>query len=106
MTWSETVNGYLYQFVGFILQAARAHNITIEGCDKYNVPSGNITVDQAGNPSSGDLTSYSGTAIFGADNYIDPNATITDLFDIAVDVTRRITPTCASRGDSFACSFC
>ena len=103
--WSDYVNSLVYQFVGLVLQASQAHNIAIEGCAKYNVPSGNITLTGTGNPSSPTLTSYSLAAIIGADDFVDPNATMTDLFDTIVNVTRQVTPTCASPHDILICAF-
>ena len=102
MLWSDYVNSFVYQLVGLVLQASQAHNIAIEGCAKYNVPSGNITLTGTGNPSSPTLTSYSLTAIIGADDFVDSNATMTDLFDTIVDVTQQITPTCAFLRDILA----
>lgn len=95
MTWSSDMNGYVYQFVAFVLQASQVRGITIEGGAKYNVPSANITLIETGNPPPPDLTSYTGDATIGADDFNDDNVTITDLFDIVVDFTRRVTPTCA-----------
>ena len=92
--WSDYVNGEIYQFVAFVLQASKAHNITIDGGDKFDVPSGNFTGQEMGN-SSPNLTSYSTPAIIGADDFNDDNTTVTDLFDIIVNVTRQVTPTCA-----------
>ena len=102
MMWSDAVNGFVYQFVGLVLQTSQAHNIAIEGCAKYNVPSGNITLTGTENPSSPTLTSYSLAAIVGADDFVDSNATMTDLFDAIVNVTRQITPTCAFPRDILA----
>jgi hypothetical protein len=100
MTWSDRLNGDIYRFVAFILQASQAHGITIGGSDKYNVPSGNVTVDETGNePPTSTLTSYTTTAIIGADDFNDDNTTVTDLFDIIVGVTRQVTPTCTFASD-------
>ncbi|KAF9785048.1 hypothetical protein BJ322DRAFT_1108516 [Thelephora terrestris] len=93
MMWSDYVNGPIYQFVALALQAAQAHNITTDGGFKYNVPSGNITIDQTGNPPSPNLTSYTTAAIVGADDFNDDKTTITNLFDIIVNVTRQDTAT-------------
>ena len=73
MIWSDYVNGYIYQFVVFTLQAAQTHNITIDRGVEYNLPSGNITIDEIGNSSSPNLTSYSTAAAIGMD---DPMTTI------------------------------
>jgi len=100
--WSDYVNGVVYQFVGLVLQASQVHNIAIEGCAKYNAPSGNVTLTGTGSPSSPTLTSYSLAAIIGADDFVDSNATMKDLFDTIVNVTRQITPTCAFPRDIFA----
>lgn len=89
------MNGYVYQFVAFVLQASQARGIAIEGGAKYNVPSGNVTVTETGNPPSSDLTSYTMDATIGADDFNDDNVTIAGLFDIVVDFTRQVTPTCA-----------
>ena len=94
MTWSDSVNGFIYQFVALVLQAAQAHNVTTNGGVKYNVPSGNITIDGTGNSSSPSLTSYSTAAIIGADDFDDEDITLTEAFDIIVNITRQVTPTC------------
>lgn len=91
------MNSYVYQVVGSVLQAAHVHNITVPGGDKYNVPSGNFTVDSPapiGANSATGLTSYTMTAIAGADDFVDSEMTIKDLFDIIVNNTRCVTPTC------------
>ena len=44
-TWSNDVNTDVYAFVDLVLQASKALNITIPGCEKYNVPTGNITLN-------------------------------------------------------------
>ena len=96
-TWSEAVNGDVYQLVGAILQAAEAHNITIDGGINYNVPSGNFTIhipSETGTVTSQNLTSYTQVAIVGADDLDDDNVTVKDVFDVIVDITREVTPTC------------
>ena len=100
-TWSNRFNGDISRFVAFILQASQAHGITIDGSGKYNVPSGNVTMDETGNdpPSPSTLTSYATTAIIGADDFTDDDTTVADLFDIIVGVTRQVTPTCTFADD-------
>ena len=93
-TWSESVNGFLYEYVALILQASQAYNVTIPGCRKYNVPGGNITTDDTVENSYPIRVSYSQAAIAGADNFNDTSATIRDIFDIFVENTRELTPTC------------
>lgn len=93
------MNGYVYQFVGLVLQASRAYNVTIDGGAKYNVPPGEFTIDQSfsselGVTSSPNLTSYTEAAITGADDFSDDNTTIRDAFDIIVSITREVTPSC------------
>ena len=97
------MNGPIYEYVAFILQASKAHNVTIDGGAKYNVPSGEVTIEKTifgsfsnrtGDDSSQNLTSYALTAISGADDFDDDNTTIRDLFDIIVNNTREISPTC------------
>ena len=87
------MNGDVYKFVGLILQAAEAYNITLGGGIKYNIPSVNFTFETGPAPPQ-NLTSYALAAIVGADNFNDDNVTIRDVFDIIVDVTREVTPTC------------
>ena len=92
------MNAYVYQLVTVVLQTAQAHNVTVPGGEKYNVPSVNIT-DPAGpvDPSTvppTNLTSYTTTAISGADDFEDDKITIKDVFDIIVQTTRKVTPTC------------
>ena len=89
------MNTYVYQTVALVLQIAQAHNVTVSGCHKYNVPSGNITdLSSSTQPSASSLTSYSLAAITGADDFRDNRTTIKDLFDTIVYNTRKITPTC------------
>lgn len=94
MMWSDYVNGEIYQFVAFVLQASQAHNITIDGGAKYNVPSGSIVINGMGKTSTPNLTSYATAAIIGADDFNDDNTTLDGLFDIIVNTTRQVTPSC------------
>ena len=96
MTWSESVNGFLYEYVALVLQASQAYNVTIPGCRKYNVPSGKITIDETAVTPTPNRTTYSEAAITGADDLNDANVTIRDVFDIFVENTREISPTCGS----------
>lgn len=105
MMWSEYVNGYVYQFVASVLRASQAHNITIDGGVKYNVPSGSIVIDGIGNSSPPALTSYTTTAIIGADDFDDDDTTLSEVFDIFVNVTRQITPTCTFLDRHLSVSF-
>ena len=96
--WSQSVNGYIYQFVALILQIAQANNVTVPGGGTYNVPSVNITdptgpVDPGTTPVS-NLTSYTTAAVIGADDFGNGKTTINDVFDMIVQVTRNVTPTC------------
>jgi len=96
--WSQSVNGYIYQFVALVLQTAQANNVTVPGGDTYNFPSVNITdptegVDPGTTPVS-NLTSYTTAAIIGADDFSNGKTTINDVFDMIVQVTRNVTPTC------------
>jgi hypothetical protein len=93
--WSQEVNGDVYTYAALVLQAAQALNVTIPGGKKYNVPSGNITLN-TGDASPPSLTSYTLTAISGADDFNDGSVTIKDVFDDVVNVTREVTPTCES----------
>ena len=88
------MNGAIYDFVAFVLQASQAHNLTIDGGGKYNVPSKEITIDKSTFGSSPNLTSYALAAISGADDFNDDNTTIKDVFDIIVNNTREVTSTC------------
>jgi hypothetical protein len=91
------VNSYIYQVVGSALQAAHVHNLSVPCGDKYNTPSGNLTVDlptSIGPSSATGLTSYTTAAIAGADNFVDGDVTIKDVFDVIVNTTRCVTPTC------------
>ena len=91
------MNTYVYQTVALVLQIAQAHNVTVPGRQKYNVPSGNIPDPSSSTqPSASNLTSYSLAAIAGADDFRDSQSTIKDLFDSIVYNTRKITPTCTS----------
>jgi hypothetical protein len=80
--------------VGLILQAAEAYNITVGGGPKYNVPSGNFNIDLSSSTPSQNLTSYTTAAICGADDFNDDHVTVKDIFNIIVNITREITPTC------------
>ena len=89
--WSAGVNGFLYEFVGLVLQASQAHNLPVPGGRKYNVPSEKITIV--------DITvtfypNYTQAAIAGADDFYDDNTTIKDIFNVIVEITREVTPTC------------
>jgi len=99
------VNGETYDWVVFILQTAQAHNITIDGSGKYNVPSEKITIDVSVFESSQNLTSYATAAISGADDFNDDNTTIKDMFDMVVNNTREVTPTCEFSLFTLICSF-
>ena len=90
------MNGFLYEFVGLALQASQAHNSTVPGGRKYNIPSENITIDDTVSATSQGMTSYSLAAISGADDVNDGNTTIKDIFDAIVETTREVTPTCKS----------
>lgn len=92
--WSKNVNGFLYEYVGLVLQTAQVHNITIPGGRRYRVPSGNIAIDDTVNAVYPNRTSYSQLAISGADNSNDSNTTMKDIFDVIVENTRDVTPTC------------
>lgn len=94
MTWTTQVNGFLYEFIGLVLQAAQAHNVTAPGGRKYNVPSGKITIDDTVATFYPNRTSYSQVAISGADNFNDSDTTIREIFDIIVENTRQVTPAC------------
>jgi len=101
-TWSGYVNGFIYRFAGFVLQTSQARNITIDGIHNYIVPSGDFTISESllreiGALPSPNLTSYTQSAISGADNFNDGDATIRDVFDMIVNNTREVTPTCKSR---------
>lgn len=74
--WSENVNGFLYKFVSLVLQASRAHNITIPGCPKYNVPSGKIAIGKAVATYYLSKKPYSEVAIATADDFNDDNVMI------------------------------
>ena len=98
------MNGFLYGYVALVLQASQAHNITVPGCHKYNVPTGNITIDDTLETSSPNRTSYTTEAIAGADDINDGSATIRDVFDGIVEITREVTPTCKSLLSRSLCS--
>lgn len=91
--WSLFANTYFYDFVGYVLQTAQAHNITIDGGAKYNVLPGNFTIIE-GTGDAQNLASYALTAISGADDFSDDDTTVKDLFDAIVSTTREVTPTC------------
>ena len=98
--WAEHVNNEIYQLVGLILQTAAAHNVTLGGDVGFDVPSERFALDKSrvgGNGAApGALKSYSTAAIAGADNFSDDGATISDVFDLIVENTRKVTPTCES----------
>ena len=99
-SWSDHVNTEVFQIVTGILQTAVAHNITLSGGAKYNVPSGSgFSFDKTllgaiGAAPPQNLTSYALAAISGADNFNDDSATIKDLFDAVVSNTRQVTSAC------------
>ena len=91
------MNSVVYQIAGLVLQAAQVHNVTVPGGHKYNVPSGNIAIDQIPPSQDGsvsNLTSYTTAVISGADDFVDSKIIIEDVFDIIVNTTREVTPTC------------
>ena len=92
------MNTDVYQTIAIVLQIAQAHNVTVPGGAKYNVPSGIIPTDPAWSTSGAgpapNLTSYSTVAITGADDFRDGQTTVKDMFDTFVQITREITPTC------------
>lgn len=92
--WSVFVNTYFYEFVGYVLQTAQAHNITVDGGVKYNIPSEKFTINNGTDDTSQNLVSYAMTAISGADDFNDDNTRVKDLFDAVVNTTREVTPTC------------
>jgi hypothetical protein len=89
--------------VAFILQAPQAHYVTIDG-GKYNVPSGEITLDESifGFPQN--LTSYALEAVSGADDFNDDNTAIDEgMLNSLVNNTRDVAPTCEF--SLFACVY-
>jgi hypothetical protein len=103
--WSQGVNGDAYTYAAFVLQTAQAANVIIPGGKNYNVPSGNITFGDTGDASPPSLTSYTRIAIAGADDFNDAGVTIKDVFDVIVEITREVTPTCESLCYWLTCSF-
>ena len=94
MKWSDKVNGFLYEFVGLVLQASSAHNVTAPGGRKYNVPSEKIIIDNTVAEFYPDMTSYTQLAIAGSDDFNDYNTTIRDIFDFLVENTREVSTAC------------
>ena len=96
--WAEHCNNEVYQIIGLILQTAAAHNVTLGGDTKFDVPSGKFALDKSrlggSGAAPGGLISYSSVAIAGADNFNDDSVTISDVFDFIVENTRQVTPTC------------
>jgi len=88
------VNEVTYNFVASVLQTSQAHNVTIDGGDKYNVPSEEAIIDESIFGPGQSLTSHALEAISGADNFNDDNTTIREVFDSLVNNTREVTPTC------------
>ena len=91
------MNSFLYAYVALVMQASQAHNVPIPGGRKYNVPSGNITIDDTVDTFYPNRTSYSQAAIAGSDDFSYGNTTTKDAFDIIVENTREVSPTCKSR---------
>ena len=95
------MNNDFYRIALLVLQTAQANNVTIPGGKTYNVPEG-FAIDKTllsldgASPVQG-LTPYSLAAISGADDFGDSNTKIKDMFDIIVEITRSVTPTCESR---------
>ena len=86
------MNTEIYAFVGLVLQLSQALGVTIPRSQKYNVPTGNLSLDLGDSTST--VSTYSGEAISGADDFVDGGVTAKDIFDIIVSNTRDITPTC------------
>ena len=97
--WAKYCNNEIYQAIGLIYQTAQAHNVTLDGGLNINITPGEFAIDKS--PLSrisarapGVLSSYSSAAIAGADNFNDGGVTINDVFDLIVENTRQVTPTC------------
>ena len=89
------MNNEVYPVAVSLLQLAQAQNVPVPGGRHYTLPSENISypipLDAISPP---DLTSYTWVAISGADDFGDSRTTIKDIFDIIVETTREVTPTC------------
>jgi hypothetical protein len=99
------VNGFLYAYVALVLQASQTYNVTTPGGHKYNIPSGNITIDNTVATFYPKMTSYTQIAITGADDYSDSDTTVNDIFNLIVKNTREISPTCRSSAIHYLRSF-
>ena len=94
MQWSDKVNGFLYEFVGLVLQASQAHNVMAPGGCKYNVPSEKITIDNTVAEFYLNVISYTYVAITGVDDFNNDNMAIRETFDFLVENTQEVTPAC------------
>lgn len=98
--WSGFANEALYPLVINLFQVAQAHNVPLSD-DKsivYHVPSETVEFDPylmwPGLYPPGTLRSFVFDAVVGADNTNDTWVTMRDVFDVLVDTTRNISPTC------------
>lgn len=83
-----------------LFQVAKAHNISLSE-DKsivYQVPSEKVEFDPSlmlpSDFHPGTLKSFAFDAIIGADNNHDAAVTMKDVFDVIVDSTRTVSPSC------------
>jgi len=97
--WSAFANETLYPFIAGIFQFAQAHNVSLSD-DKsvvYHLPSQAIEFDPSlmwDGPPPGSLRSFAFDAIIGADSRDDEGVTMKDVFDVIVNTTQNITPSC------------
>lgn len=97
--WSAFTNRALYPLVARLFQAAQAHNIPLSD-DKdivYHVPSGTVDFDASlmqSWPPPGTLRSFAFDAIVGADNNNDDTVTMKDVFDVIINTTKTVSPSC------------
>ena len=83
-----------------LFQVAQAHSVSLSN-DKgivYHVPSETVEFDAylmwPGSAPPGTLRSFAFDAIIGADNTDDTAVTMKDVFDVIVNTTRKVSPSC------------
>lgn len=91
--WSSFANNEVYHLIVWIFQAAQGLDIPSGG--NYHIPSGTIPGGEPPSPAQTPVP-HSFEAIVGADDFSDAenHATMKDVLNEIVDVTRTVSPTC------------
>jgi len=93
------VNGALYPLLANLFQVAQKKEIPVsdDANIAYHIPSETVQFNASlmwAGPPSGTLKSFAFDAIIGADNHNDTGVKMKDVFDVIVNTTRTISPSC------------